>query len=108
MSESFAEISFGEDKTVKATVENTVVYSHAGDNELYDHVFISLNEEQGAYIWAQIPPDNEQFLALAEAAVKSGVELHVNIQRVSKNDAKAFGRAAIRDIDTTPEWLPEV
>jgi hypothetical protein len=108
MSEAFANISFGNGEGIKASADNTVVYSHKGEAEMYDHVFIEVNDKQGVYIWAQVPPDNQQFLDLAAAAVESGAEVHLNIQNVSNNDIQAFGRAALRDLNEIPDWLPEV
>lgn len=97
--ESFARINF-EGEAVEANRLNTVVYQHLGQAALYDHVFITHpNKEYGAYIWANQPPENPNFIALVGEAVSHQCEIHVNIQRVAPNDVKAFEKACIRAAD---------
>lgn len=105
MSEKFANIIVG-DENYDATRENTTVYNHYGRGELYDHVFVEISDEQGAYVWAQIPPENPLFTQLATVAVENGCEVHLNIKKVAEGDLRAFGKAATRDIDERPDWLP--
>lgn len=100
----FANLQF-EDREVEATRANTSVYNHYGKGELYDHVFVQIDEKTGTYIWAQIPPDNPIFPQLAGTAIEHGCETHLNIQKVSKVDLRAFGKAATRDLDERPDWL---
>lgn len=107
MSESFANITFSDGESIKATRENTTVYTHFGAGELYDHIFIRHTSDKGAYIWAQIPPDNPSYLELAPVAIKAGAETHINIREVAEGDLRAFGKAATRDIEEIPDWLPE-
>ena len=108
MSEKFANINLPDGESYDATRANTFVYNHYGGGELYNHVYVRLNEEQGVYVWAQIPPENPAFIALASAAVEAGCETHGNIQEVAEGDLRAFGKAAMRDIDELPDWLPGV
>ena len=108
MSEKFANINLPDGESYDATRANTSVYNHYGKGELYDHVFVQLDGDKGAYVWAQIPPENPAFTALASAAVEAGCETHINIQKVAEGDLRAFGKAAIRDIDELPDWLPSV
>jgi hypothetical protein len=108
MSEYFAKITFSGGEQVEATRENTTVYNHYGMGELYDHVFVSRDGEHGGYVWRQIPPENPAFVTLAALAVENECEVHINIKKVPESDLKAFGQAALRGIDETPEWLPPV
>jgi len=107
MKEHFAKVTFG-DEVVKATRHNTIVYTHYGTSEVYDHVFIKRDEEYGGYVWAQYPPENPVYTQLAALAVQNGAETHLNIQTVSEGDVKAFGKQALKDLDLLPEWMPEV
>lgn len=104
----FAYINF-DGETVAATRENTIIYMHLGRNALYDHVFVTWSEREiGAYIWAQEPPENPNFVALLHAAEENECEMHVNIQSPSERDVEAFGKAAMRSMsfDEVPkEWM---
>lgn len=107
MTESFANINFP-NGTVEATVENTVVYNHYGMNEVYDHVFVKHdNGEYGCYVWKENPPSNPVYDALAAIAVQSGCEVHINVQTPAECDVKAFGKAALQDLTSMPDWMPE-
>ena len=105
MSEKFANIIVG-DESYDATRENTTVYNHFGMGELYDHVYVDINDTQGVYIWKEQPPNNPLFTTLAAIAVQHGAETHVNIRKVAEGDLRAFGKAATRDLDERPDWLP--
>jgi hypothetical protein len=108
MSEKFANINISNGESVDATRFNTSVYNHYGQGELYDHVWVQKDETTGIYIWKQIPPENPAYAALAPIAVEHGCETHINIQTVAEADLRAFGKAAIGDIESIPDWLPEV
>lgn len=105
----FAEINF-DGEIVGATRDNTVVYTHLGKSALYDHVFINHpNGEVGAYVWAQSPPENDNFVKLLDAARKHECIMHVNLQQPSEQDRKAFIKSITRDVEnfnSVPEdWV---
>ena len=108
MSETFATLNFSDGEHIDATRQNTSLYSHIGKGALYDHVWVKRDDNTGAFIWAQQPPNNPAYEALAPVAIKNGVEMHINIRKVAESDLKAFGRAAMCDLEQTPEWMPEV
>ena len=108
MSESFADINFSNGETVKASRHNMSLYTHFGKGALYDHLWVKRDKDFGSYIWAQHPPENPSYALLAPIAVENDIEMHINIQKVSEDDLKAFGKAAMIDFNETPDWLPEV
>jgi hypothetical protein len=107
MSEIFAHIKF-EDAEIDATAENTALYTHLGASAMMNHVWIKLDENRGARIWEQIPPDNPFYEQLAPIVAESGAELHINLRKASQCDTDAFEKALFKDIDKLPDWLPEV
>ena len=48
MSEKFADITIG-DERFDANRENTTIYNHYGQGELYDHVFVQVTEARAHY-----------------------------------------------------------
>jgi hypothetical protein len=101
MSEHFANINFEKGETIKATAENVRLYTHIGALAVYDHLWVTTSEDgaKGAYIFAQIPPDNPSYTELAPVAVQYGIELHINQRRVADADKEAFERHASNDLD---------
>ena len=108
MNESFADLRFSDGEILKATRHNTSLYRHFGRGALYDHIWVRRDDNTGTFIWAQQPPNNPTYNELALVAVENGIEMHINIRKVSECDLKAFGKAAMSDIDTFPDWLNEV
>jgi hypothetical protein len=104
MSEIFAHIKF-EDAEIDATAENTALYTHLGASAMMNHVWVKLDNEQGARIWEQIPPDNPFYTQLAPIVAESGAELHLNVRNASQCDVDAFESALFKDKDEYPEWL---
>ena len=107
MSKPYARIDFG-GETVKATKDNSVLYNHRGVNEVYDHLWVRKDSESGGYIWKEQPPNNPVYTTLAAKAVEAGVEVHLNIKTPAPTDIEAFGRTALKDLATVPDWLPEI
>lgn len=108
MSESFANLSFSDGEKIEANRHNIILYRHFGRGALYDHLWVRRDDTHGAYIWAQQPPENPAYATLAPVAVENEVEMHLNIRKVAECDLKAFGRAAMGDLEQIPEWMPEV
>lgn len=104
MSEIFAHITF-ENGEVEATAENTALYTHLGAAAMMNHVWVKLDNEQGARIWEQIPPDNPFYEQLAPLVAGGGGELHLNIREPAQCDIDAFERSLFKDKDEYPEWL---
>lgn len=95
----FANINFDGER-VGATRENVIIYTHLGRHALYDHVFITHpNGEYGAYVWAQHPPENPNYIQLALAAEEHQAEMHLNIQEPSPKDVEAFIKVTTRDLE---------
>lgn len=105
-SPEFAKITFGDGEKVSATRDNTTLYNHFGELALWDHVFITKDAEEGigGYVWAQQPPDNPAYIALAPLAVENGCELHLNIKAVPESDVESFNKAATKDLG---DYLPD-
>lgn len=109
MSEKFADVIYDGGKIVEASRENTAIYSHFGRAALYDYALVDIEDtNDSVQIWAQHPPDNPYFTALATAAVQHNAEIHVNLRKVPEEILKSFGKLALRDLDENPDWLPEI
>ena len=108
MSESFATINFSGEK-IEATRHNTSLFLHFGKGALYDHIWIHKDgTNTGGYIWKEQPPDNPAYALLAPAVIANECEMNVNIRKASDCDLKAFGKAALGNIDEIPDWMPSL
>ena len=79
-----------------------MVYLHLGRYALYDHIFVALSENSGAYVWRHM----QGFDELATAAIENQCQIHQNIPKVSKRDAESYDNhvlADLRNTDTIPE-----
>jgi len=110
MSEVFANLKFPNGETIEVTPDMARLYTHLGNYAVYDHVFIITDQEKlkGLYVWAQIPPDNPTYEALAPAVATNDCELHIRLRTPSEQDVTAFENHAKGDEDEIPDWLPEV
>ena len=82
--------------------DNTSLFRHLGHAAIYDHVFIVLPNERGAYIWNGM----EHYERLATLAVENECTLHLNLPEAGEADQKAYMNYALRDLgsfDTVPE-----
>lgn len=104
----FGNLNLPDGEKLKVTTENTILYNHLGRLSLFDHLFIQIEDDKGLFIWAQIPPDNPNYLALAPSAVEHGCELRLNIREVAEGDREMFEKHSITDLDEAPDWLPQV
>lgn len=100
--ESFATVHAG-DETYEVFRENATVYRHLG-NKALDHVFVSIEEDKGVYVWES----NPMYAALATLAVQNECMLVLNIPEPSEMDVKAYMKHHSSDVDTVPDWLPEL
>ena len=101
--EPFATLNVGEEK-YEVTRENATLYRHLGAAAMIDHLFVSLGENSGIYVWQNNPAYDE----VAAAAVANECMLILNIQEPSEMDVKAFIKHHKSDLDTIPSWLPEL
>ena len=101
-SEPFATLNVGEEK-YEVTRENATLYRHLGNTAL-DHLFVSLGENSGIYVWQ----NNPAYDAVAAAAVANECMLILNIQEPSEMDVRAFMKHNTKDVGELPSWLPEV
>jgi hypothetical protein len=109
MSEHFANLNLPDGEKLPITDRNIILYRHLGAAAVYDHLFVTVDGERGLFIWAQQPPDNPNYLALAPLAVKNEAELHINIHEPAQGDIDTFNRHALEDLDQEfPDWMPEV
>lgn len=104
--ESFGELAFSDGEVVPLTADNIKLYTHMGKLAIYDHLWAVLDdkESKGVYIWAQDPPDNQQYLDLASVAVQHGIEMHIHQRYVSDGDKAAFDSRALAD---SGDFFPE-
>jgi hypothetical protein len=101
----FGNLHLPDGEKLEVTTENTILYNHPGRLSLFDHLFIQMGEKKGLFIWAQIPPDNPNYVALAPAAVENGCEVRVNLREVAEGDMEMFEEYSLSDIDEIPDWL---
>lgn len=96
--EHVANINIGGERH-EAHSENTTVYRHLGKAAIYDHIFISIGEDAGIYIWN----DNPQFNELGTRAVEAACLLILNIKEASETDVKAYIEHHSKDLDSFNE-----
>lgn len=86
----------------EARQDNTSVYRHLGMAALYDHVFVAISENSGAYIWKHNPAHAE----FERLAIEAECPTHLFIPEVSEMDKNAYETAVLADLnnaDTFPE-----
>jgi len=113
MSERFEEnqkpVEFGalniNGERYEVNTDNTALYRHLGRFAIYDHVFVRLPENRGAYVWNSMNGYDD----LATAAVHNGCELHLNLKEASELDINNFTKYSMADLDRLDhfpeEWL---
>ena len=100
--EPFATLNVGKEK-YEVTQDNATLYRHLGNTAL-DHLFVSIGENSGIFVWS----DNPSYDEVAAAAVANECMLVLNIKEPAEMDVKAFIKHHKSDLDTIPSWLPEV
>jgi len=100
--ESFATINV-EGEQYEVGQHNATLYKHLGQTAL-DHVFVSIGESAGIYVWE----NNAGYEDLAKAVVENECMLVLNISEPSDMDVKAYIKHNKADLNIIPEWLPEV
>lgn len=94
------------------TRENTTLYTFMGHLALYNHVFTVLpnNPEtdapQGLYVFQQVLPENYE--KIEEFMVSHNYPQIINMHQVPEIDQESLHKILNKDIDTTPDWMPEV
>lgn len=98
----FGEVPVG-DEIVELRGENVTLYRHLGNYAVFDHMFVRIGEDSGAYLWRT----HTQFHEFATLAVDHDALLVLNIPEVSPADEKAYMGHNLSDLeDTIPEgWL---
>jgi hypothetical protein len=81
---------------------NASVFRHLGNAALYDHVFIVVNENDGAYIWRH----NEAHEELEALASQNGCPLHLNLPEASDLDKTNYEKHVLADLSNT-DGVPE-
>lgn len=91
--------------------ENATLFTFLGRAAL-NHVYIHNLEEQGetrgGYIFAGLEQTREAYNEMANYMAEQEYPMVLNQVRIPQCDEDAYMQAAARDIDTTPDWLPEV
>lgn len=103
--EVFAKLNLP-DTTVECRRDNTSLYTHIGRLAVFDHVFVTFQEEEsvkGIYVWE----NNDGFKSLAQDALNNRCEAHLNLDKVNEFDVQNYMEQATQDLgDTFPEeWL---
>lgn len=99
--EGFATVTVNGERH-EARQDNTSVYRHLGKFALYDHVFTSISENSGVYIWKHNPSHAE----FERLAIESECPTHLFIPEVSEVDRNAYESSVLADLskaDTFPE-----
>lgn len=97
----------------EATPHNAILYRFIGHLAIYDHVFITKNEDNeelasGAYAFLKsIEPDGKS--QIQQFMVDNGYSCYLNLREISELDINAFDdvyvKPALNDIDRIPdEW----
>lgn len=90
---------------------NATLFTYLGRAAL-NHVFIhhlsGQGENRGGYIFAGVEQTREAYEQMAEYMSQEQYPMVLNQPEIAQCDEDAFLRAASRDIDNTPDWLPEV
>lgn len=103
-----ANLNLPDGEKLAVTTDNIRLYQHMGRYAVYDHLFVTVNESEGLFIWAQQPPDNTNYTMLAPLVVENQCEMHLFIREPNKHDVETFERHAIGNLDDTPDWLPSI
>lgn len=102
-----------------ATPENTALYTYAGVQACFNHVFILLpkpedgSPQQGMYFFEQSPRENIRniYTRLGKFAIKNNFPTYRNLLEVSEADSRMFFSVALQDLegtDTPPgEWIEQ-
>lgn len=102
-SEAFATLNV-EGKQYEVTRENATLYRHLGSTAL-DHLFVSIGENAGIYVWE----NNPNYEAISTAAVENECMLVLNIKEPADMDIKAYVKHNKKDLEDTvtvpEEWL---
>ena len=97
-------LSFGHGEFL-ATRETARLYTHLGRLAMFDHVFCFSQEAgSGFYIFNFV----NGYDTLKEYMLDNNYPAYLNQTEVSNTDVEAYERAVLRDIDSTPDWLPEL
>lgn len=106
--EPVARLNLPNGEVFEAKRESAHLYTFLGKYALYNHVYcfdIQDNEVQQAfYIFDFI----QGFDELASYMVENDYPLMLNQLEPTKGDMEAYERAVLKDIDSRPEWLPEL
>lgn len=84
--------------------DNIRLYQHLGRYATLDHLFVTIDDENGLFIWAQNPPENTNYTLLAPLVVENQCEMHLFIREPNQHDIETFERHAIGDLD---DYFPE-
>lgn len=98
----FFRIGTGDGEMHEVNQDNATVYNHLGRLAIFDHVFVTLSENSGVYVWKH----NPAYEALAARAVENACILHLNLQEVSEVDMKAYMRHVTADLESS-DTIPE-
>ena len=101
MSEAFFEITVG-DTDIEMSRDNTTIYRHLGSAALFDHMFVSIGEGAGAYMWAH----HSQFDEVVQLAEQAKCRTVSNIDEPAECDVNAYVRHQVTDLEAS-ESVPE-
>lgn len=101
MAEAFFEIPIGEE-VLELSRENTSVFRHLGAAALFDHVFVTTDENSGGYIWRT----HSQYDEISELAEEHLCVTHSNIYPPSDTDVENYLAHHTQDLDEIDE-MPE-
>ncbi len=106
--EPVAKLTLPNGEIFEARRDTASLYTFMGSLAVYNHVFcyeVKENEvEQSFYIFDFIGG----YKTLAKYMKKNDYPAHINLPEISKSDTEAYERAVMRDINTLPDWMPEV
>src|SRR5690242_19433154 len=83
--EVFFEIEVGDD-TVEMSRDNTTVYRHLGHAAIFDHLFVSMGEGAGAYMWSH----HSQYPEVSQLAEQAQCRTISNIDEPAECDVNAY------------------
>lgn len=89
----FHDIRISDSESIPAYADETVINTYLAEKAIYDHIIVTKDDIEPPIVtrvWYQLPPNNPDFLAMLDPAIKAGAEAHFNLKKVDESTKEAF------------------
>lgn len=106
--EPLARLNIGNGETFEARRDTAELWTFLGRAAIYNHVYcfetIDNEVQQSFYIFDFVDGYEE----LVAYMLANEYPMHLFQREPLRSDIEAYERAALRDLDNTPDWLPPI